>query len=226
MNLKRLAIFTLIIVFIGCYFIFDLGQYLSLSVLKEQQQALNTYQQSHPLQLAVLFFVAYILVTALSLPGATIMTLAGGAVFGLLTGFILVSFASSIGATLAFLVSRFILRDWVESKFSSSLDPINKGIKKEGAFYLFGLRLVPLFPFFVINLLMGLTQINTWTFYWVSQLGMLAGTLVYVNAGTQLSQINSVKDILSLKLLLSFALLGVFPIIAKSALNYLKARKS
>jgi uncharacterized membrane protein YdjX (TVP38/TMEM64 family) len=226
MNPKRIIILMAIAAFIASYFIFDLGQYLNLAYLKQQQQSLADYQQLHPIQLAVLFFFAYILVTALSLPGATIMTLAGGAIFGLLQGFILVSFASTIGATLAFLVSRFILRDWVETKFADSLSPLNEGIKKDGAFYLFGLRLVPLFPFFVINLLMGLTKIKTWTFYWVSQIGMLAGTLVYVNAGTQLSQITTVKDILSLKLILSFALLGLFPIIAKLALNYLKAKKS
>lgn len=226
MNKKQITIMAVLGSLIASYFIFDLEQYLNLETLKSQQQALESYRQAHPVQLPIVFFMIYILVVALSLPGATIMTLAAGAIFGLLWGGLLVSFASSIGATGAFLVSRFILRDWVQTKFGEKLKPLNDGIQKDGGFYLFGLRLVPLFPFFMINLLMGLTKIKTWTFYWVSQLGMLAGTAVYVNAGTQLSQINTLKDILSLKLLLSFALLGVFPIIAKQLLQFIQARKS
>ncbi|MEN8177600.1 MAG: VTT domain-containing protein, partial [Pseudomonadota bacterium] len=166
-----------------------------------------------------------IVVTALSLPGATIMTLAGGAIFGLLWGALIVSFASTIGATLAFLVSRFLLRDWVQARFGDKLQAVDEGVKKDGALYLFSLRLVPLFPFFVINLVMALTPMKARTFYWVSQIGMLAGTLVYVNAGTQLAQIESLKGILSPGLLVSFALLGLFPLFAKNVMEWVKVRK-
>ncbi|MCB1831170.1 MAG: FAD-dependent oxidoreductase, partial [Gammaproteobacteria bacterium] len=172
------------------------------------------------------FFLVYVLVTALSLPGAAIMTLAVGAIFGLLVGTVLVSFASTIGATLAFIIARFLLRDAVEAKFGDKLGAINRGIAKDGAFYLFGLRLVPLFPFFVINLAMGLTSIRTWTFAWVSQVGMLLGTIVYVNAGTQLARIDSLSGILSPGLIFSFVLLGVFPLIAKKILAGIKAKKA
>jgi uncharacterized membrane protein YdjX (TVP38/TMEM64 family) len=177
------------------------------------------------LKAALLFFVAYVAVTGLSLPGAAVMTLAGGAVFGLFWGLLLVSFASSLGATLAFLASRFLLRDWVQQRFGDRLRAINAGIEKEGGFYLFTLRLVPVFPFFVINLLMGLTPIKTRTFYWVSQIGMLAGTLVYVNAGTQLARIDSLAGILSPALLGSFVLLGLFPLLAKKIVDAVAARK-
>jgi len=162
-------------------------------------------------------------VTGLSLPGAAIMTLAGGAIFGLLWGTLIVSFASSIGATLAFLASRFVLRDWVQQRFGRQLRPINEGFDKEGGFYLFTLRLVPAFPFFVINLLMGLTPIRAWTFYWVSQAGMLAGTMVYVNAGTQLAGIDSLRGILSPGLIVSMSLLGVFPLVANKIVDVFKA---
>ena len=168
------------------------------------------------------YFLLYLLITALSLPGATVMTLAGGAIFGLWTGLLVVSFASSIGATLAFLVSRYLLRDWVQGRFGSSLEAINRGIEKDGAFYLFALRLVPAFPFFIINLVMGLMPIRTWTFYWVSQLGMLPGTLVYVNAGTQLARLESPSDILSLPLILSFALLALLPFLGRSLLGMIR----
>ena len=171
------------------------------------------------------FFLLYILVTALSLPGAAILTLAAGALFGLAQGLLVASFASSIGATLAFLVSRYLLRDTIKKRFPERLAAIDTGVEKEGAFYLFTLRLVPVFPFFLINLLMGLTAIKSWTFYWVSQIGMLAGTFVFVNAGTQLAQIDSLSGILSLDLILSFALLGVFPLIAKSLINAIKKRR-
>ena len=171
------------------------------------------------------YFLIYVAVTALSLPGAAVMTLAGGALFGLGIGTLLVSFASSIGATLAFLVSRFLLRDWVQARYGERLGAINPGMEKDGAFYLFTLRLVPVFPFFIINLLMGLTPIRTRTFYWVSQVGMLAGTLVYVNAGTQLARLDSLSGILSPGLLASFALLGVFPLLAKRLVAWVQARK-
>jgi pyruvate/2-oxoglutarate dehydrogenase complex dihydrolipoamide dehydrogenase (E3) component/uncharacterized membrane protein YdjX (TVP38/TMEM64 family) len=221
----RLLLFMVILTLIGAWFIFDLGSFLSLDYFKTQQVAIDAWRTANPLTAVGIFAVIYIAVTALSLPGAAVMTLAGGAVFGLLWGSLIVSFASAIGATLAFLASRFLLRDWVQARFGDRLKSINEGTGKEGGFYLFTLRLVPVFPFFIINLVMGLTPIRTWTFYWVSQIGMLAGTLVYVNAGTQLAQIDSVKDILSPGLLASFALLGIFPLIAKKIVETVKSRK-
>ena len=221
----KISILVVIVVLIASFFIFDLGQYLTLSYLKSQQQVFNNYYQHNRFSTLLIYFVIYILVTALSLPGAAIMTLAGGALFGLWTAVVLVSFASSIGATLAFLVSRFLLRDWVQGKFGDKLQAINNGVEKEGAFYLFSLRLVPLFPFFVINLVMGLTPLKTSLYYVVSQAGMLAGTFVYVNAGTQLGQLESAGGILSPGLLISFALLGIFPLVAKRILAVFQARK-
>jgi len=213
------------VVLVAAYFVFDLGQYFSLGYLKSRQAEIDAYYGSNPLQTVAVFFLIYVAVTGLSLPGATIMTLAAGAIFGLLWGTIMVSFASSIGATLAFLVSRFLLRDSVQAKFGDKLKAINAGIDKDGAFYLFTLRLVPAFPFFVINLAMGLTSLKTRTFYWVSQLGMFAGTLVYVNAGTQIARIESAAGILSPALIASFTLLGLFPLIAKKIVAMVKARK-
>ncbi|MCW8858169.1 MAG: FAD-dependent oxidoreductase [Deltaproteobacteria bacterium] len=221
----KIIVLSVIVVLIACFFIFDLGQYLTLSYLKSQQQVFNDYYQQNRLSTLLSYFVIYILVTALSLPGAAVMTLAGGALFGLWTALIIVSFASSIGATLAFLFSRFLLRDWVQGKFGDKLQAINEGVEKEGAFYLFSLRLVPLFPFFVINLVMGLTPLKTSRYYLVSQVGMLAGTFVYVNAGTQIGQLESAGGILSPGLLISFALLGIFPLAAKRILEVFQARK-
>ena len=225
MGRKRIVMLLVLALLIAGFYLLDLGQYLTLDYLKSQQAALKDYRQSHPLQTGALFFLVYVLVTALSLPGATVMTLVVGAVFGLFWGTVLVSFASTLGATLAFLISRFLLRDLVQEKFGDKLKAINRGVEKDGAFYLFGLRLVPLFPFFVINLVMGLTPLKTLTFAWVSQVGMLLGTLVYVNAGTQLGQIESLSGILSPDLILSFVLLGVFPLIARKFLEGIKARK-
>ena len=225
MSLRKLLVVVAVAVFVALYIGLDLGRYFSLDALKAQQAALDAYRQAHPWLTAGIYFVVYVAVTALSLPGAAIMTLAGGAVFGLLWGTLLVSFASSLGATLAFLASRFLLRDWVQNRFGERLRAINEGVGKEGGFYLFTLRLVPVFPFFMINLLMGLTPMRAATFYWVSQLGMLAGTLVYVNAGTQLAGISSLSGILSPGLIASFALLGIFPLIAKKIVDTVKARK-
>ncbi|MGO2622030.1 MAG: FAD-dependent oxidoreductase [Psychrobacter sp.] len=185
----------------------------------------DQYKAHSPLLIIGLFFLIYVVVTALSLPGAAILTLAAGALFGLLQGLLVASFASSIGATLAFLTSRYLLRDTIKQRFPERLAAIDAGIKKEGAFYLFTLRLVPIFPFFLINLLMGVTAIRARTFYWVSQIGMLAGTFVFVNAGTQLAQIDSLSGILSFNLIVSFALLGFFPLIAKAILNLFKKRR-
>ena len=201
---------------------FALGghRHLALEQLRAQQAGLQQYYASHPWQAALGYLVAYVAVTGLSLPGAAVLTLFGGAVFGLLWGTLIVSFASSMGATLAFLASRFLLRDWVQARFGDRLKPVNDGVAKEGAFYLFALRLVPAFPYVVINLVMGLTPMRTWTFYWVSQLGMLAGTVVYVYAGTRLGEFE-----LSAGLVIAFTLLGLFPLASKQALAVLKARR-
>jgi pyruvate/2-oxoglutarate dehydrogenase complex dihydrolipoamide dehydrogenase (E3) component/uncharacterized membrane protein YdjX (TVP38/TMEM64 family) len=225
MSKKKLLILAIVVALIVAFFAFDLGRFLSLDYIKSRQAEFTTLAGEKPVLVGGAFFAIYIAVTALSLPGAAIMTLAAGAIFGLVTGTVIVSFASAIGATAALLASRYILRDSVQSKFGARLADIDKGIEREGAFYLFTLRLVPVFPFFLINLLMGLTKMKAWTFYWVSQIGMLAGTIVYVNAGTQLAKIESLKGILSPWLIGSFVLLGVFPLIAKKIVDAIKARK-
>lgn len=226
MSLKKLLLLLVIIVLFISAFAFDLTQYLSLDVLKEKQQQLNQLFVDYPFTVFAVYFVIYVAATALSLPGATILTLGSGAVFGLGWGLLLASFASSFGAFLAFLSARFILHDWVQEKFGERLTAINRGMERDGAFYLLSLRLVPLFPFFVINLVMGLTKIKAWTFYWVSQVGMLLGTAVYVNAGTQLAQISSLGDVISADLIGAFVLLGIFPLIAKAVLAFVKRRKA
>ena len=223
--MKKIIIVLVIIGAVIGFFVFDLNQLLTLENIKSHQAEFQQWRDSAPVLVSLLFFTAYVLITALSLPGAAIMTLAAGGLFGLVWAFVIVSFASTIGATLAFLVSRYLLRDSVQKRFGDRLGPINKGIEREGAFYLFTLRLVPIFPFFLINILMGLTPIKTFTYYWVSQLGMLAGTVVYVNAGTQLAKIEGLSGILSPGLLFSFALLGVFPLLAKKMTKWLKKRK-
>ena len=225
MTRSRLALLLVLAALVAAFFVFDLGRFFSLDWFKSQQAAIDAFYRSHPWQTAATFFLIYVAVTGLSLPGAALMTLAGGAIFGLVWGTLIVSFASSIGATLAFLASRFLFREAAQRRFGDKLRAIDAGVEKEGPFYLFTLRLVPVFPFFVINLVMGLTPIRTPTFYWVSQLGMLAATIVYVNAGTQIAQIESLRGILSPGLLLSLAVLGVFPLIAKKAVDWLKARK-
>ena len=221
MNKNKLLLLFVLAAAVTAFFAFDLRHYLTLEFFRSQQAAIEAYVDSNPVQSALLLFLVYVAVTGLSLPGAAIMTLAAGAIFGVLWGTVIVSFASSMGATLAFLTSRFVLRDWVQGRFGDRLRPIDDGIAKEGAFYLFALRLVPAFPFFVINLVMGLMSIKTWTFYWVSQVGMLAGTVVYVYAGTKLGEFR-----ISFGLLAAFALLGVFPLAAKKALEAIKARKA
>jgi pyruvate/2-oxoglutarate dehydrogenase complex dihydrolipoamide dehydrogenase (E3) component/uncharacterized membrane protein YdjX (TVP38/TMEM64 family) len=223
--MRRLII--LLAILIGAIALYQLGlkDYLTLDAIKAQQGNLTQSYIDNPLLVIGIFFLVYVISTALSLPGAAFLTLLGGALFGLLTGLVVVSFASTIGATLAFLGSRFLLHDWVQSKFGDKLKAINDGVAKDGAFYLFSLRLIPVVPFFVINLAMGLTPIKTRTFYWVSQLGMLLGTLVYVNAGTQLAQIKSLGDIASPGLIASFAALGLFPWIARGIMNLIKRRR-
>jgi pyruvate/2-oxoglutarate dehydrogenase complex dihydrolipoamide dehydrogenase (E3) component/uncharacterized membrane protein YdjX (TVP38/TMEM64 family) len=214
-----------VLIGIVAFFAFDLGRFFSLEFLQQSQARFAELRAQQPLALAAGYFLLYVAVAALSLPGATIVTLAGGAIFGLGWGLLLVSFASSIGATLAFLTARFLLRDSVQSRFGQRLAEVDKGIQKDGAFYLFTLRLIPVVPFFVINLLMGLTKMKAWTFYWVSQIGMLAGTAVYVNAGTQLGQLTSLQGIVSPGLLGSFVLLGLFPLIARKIVEAVQKRK-
>ncbi|MGB5855151.1 MAG: FAD-dependent oxidoreductase [Oceanisphaera sp.] len=223
--MRKPLLLALLLLLVALFFFFDLGDWFTLEALKQQQAHIATLRAESPWLIAGGFFVLYVLMAALSLPGAAIMTLAAGAFFGVWQGLVLVSFASSIGATLAFLVSRFLLRDQVQQRFGDKLKAMNKGMNRDGAFYLFTLRLVPVFPFFIINLLMGLTALPARTFYWVSQLGMLPGTLVYVNAGTQLAAINSLSGILSPALLASFALLGLFPLLARAVLRLVQRRK-
>ena len=225
MKIRHVFALLLVAALIAAYTLFDLGQYLNLAALKSQQAALQVSTQLHPLRSAAIYFALYTLATAVSVPGAAILTLAGGALFGLGWGTLIVSFASSIGATLAFLTARFLLRDAVQRRFGDQLRVLNAGIDNDGALYLFTLRLVPVFPFFLINLLMGLSGMRAWTFYWVSQSGMLAGTLVYVYAGTQLAQIDSLQAILSPGLLFAFVLLGMFPWLAKQAVAWFQTRK-
>lgn len=223
--LKKIVLIGAVVALIVSFFYFDLNTYLTLDGLKASLGDIKTFIEANPVSSIAIFFALYVAVAGLSLPGAAILTLASGALFGLTTGLIIVSFASSIGATLSFLVSRFILRDTMRKRFADKLNKIDEGVKKEGGFYLFTLRLLPVFPFFLVNILMGLTSIKTTTFYWVSQLGMLAGTVVYVNAGTQLAQIESLGDIASPNLILSFVLLGIFPWIAKLLVGSVQRRR-
>jgi pyruvate/2-oxoglutarate dehydrogenase complex dihydrolipoamide dehydrogenase (E3) component/uncharacterized membrane protein YdjX (TVP38/TMEM64 family) len=225
MRFRQIVLLLLLALAISAFVALDLGRYLSFEQLKASQASFAQLHAEQPIAVAVVYFLVYVLATALSFPGATIITLAGGAVFGLWQGLLIVSFASTVGATLAFLASRFLLRDWVEARFGQRLADINAGVNREGGFYLFTLRLIPVVPFFLINLLMGLTRMKVWTYYWVSQIGMLAGTAVYVNAGTQLAQLDSVKGILSPALLGSFVLLGIFPLIARRIVAAVQKRK-
>ncbi len=224
-HINKIIIIVIIIGLVALFRIFNLGDYLTLSYIKESQAGFQQMYSEHAIAVIAAYSFIYILVTSLSLPGAAIMTLAGGALFGLVTGTIVVSFASTIGATLACFVSRFILRDWVQGKFGDKLKTVNAGIEKEGAFYLFTLRLIPVFPFWLINLVMGLTKIRLLTFLWVSQIGMLPGTIVYVNAGKELAKIDSLGGILSPGLIISFVILGLFPLIAKKGLAFYKGKK-
>jgi dihydrolipoamide dehydrogenase len=225
MKRSRLLVLVVLAALIGAFFFLGGHKYLTFESIKSQQAAILDYYQTNAWTTVAGYFLLYVLVTGLSLPGAAVMTLIGGAIFGLLWGTVIVSFASSIGATLAFLASHFLLRDWVQQKFAQHLRVINSGVEREGGFYLFTLRLIPAIPFFAINLAMGLTPIRAWRFYWVSQVGMLAGTVVYVNAGTQLAAIESAAGILSPGLIGAFLLLGFFPLIAKRAIDALKARR-
>ncbi|HHX8263291.1 TPA: TVP38/TMEM64 family protein [Vibrio diabolicus] len=224
MNKKLMLglILVAIIIFLGVNF----SQYLTLENAKAQQEALTTYIDQNFVFSAAIYFFAYIAITAFSIPGAAVVTLLGAALFGFWTSLLLVSFASTMGATLAFLSSRYLLRDWVQNKFGNKLIAINQGVEKDGAFYLFSLRLIPVFPFFLINLLMGLTPMSVGRFYLTSQVGMLPGTAVYLNAGTQLATIESLSGIISPAVLASFALLGLFPIITKWVMNKVRPTPS
>jgi len=224
-NFNKIIIIALIIIAIAAFKILNLGDYLSLSYIKESQQKFEALYAEQTMAVIGAYMLIYILVTSLSLPGAVVMTLAGGALFGLVRGTVIVSFASTIGATLACFVSRFILRDWAQGKFGDKMKTVNDGIEREGPFYLFTLRLIPIFPFWMINLVLGLTKMPLRTFYWVSQAGMLPGTIVYVNAGKELAKIDSLSGILSPGLIISFVLLGLLPLVTKKAIAWYKSQR-
>ncbi len=221
---KKIIIVLAIVVLVALFKVFNVEDYLSLSYIKASQVKFETLYAENRATVIAGFMLIYIVVTSLSLPGGAVMGLAAGALFGLLTGTIAVSFASTVGATIACIVSRFILRDWIQTKFGHKLKTVNEGIQREGAFYLFTLRLIPVFPFWLINLIMGLTKMPLRKYYWVSQIGMLPGTLVFVNAGKELGKIESLSGIFSPGLILSFALLGLFPIATKKLLALYNAK--
>lgn len=225
-TMQKLTILAVVAAIVGLFILFDLDRYFTLSFLKESRDSFAALYSRSPALVIGVYFMIYVAVAALALPGAVVMTLAGGALLGLFVGTVVVSFASTIGATLACFFSRFLLRDWVQSKFGDKLESVNRGIQREGAFYLFTLRLIPIFPFFIINLVMGLTRMPLFRYYWVSQLGMFPATLVYVNAGKELGKIESVAGILSPALLVSFAVLGLFPIAVKKALAWYGAKRA
>ena len=225
MTKGKIAVVVVLAILVVAFIWLDLDRYLSLEYLKARQADIDAFYRENPVMVLAGYFVAYVAITGLSLPGAAIMTLAGGAVFGLLWGTVVVSFASTLGATVAFVVSRYILRDGIQRRYGDRLRTINAGVERDGGFYLFTMRLVPAFPFFVINLVMGLTPMRTFTFAWVSQVGMLPGTVVYVNAGTQLGRIESLQGILSPTLIGSFVLLGVFPLLARWVVGAVQARR-
>ena len=212
-------------VVIALFFAFDLQQYLNFEYLKSSKSLFISYYEQNPILVIGSYFLSYVALTAFSLPGAVWMTLGGGAIFGLLTGTIMISFASTIGATIAMLISRYLLRNWVQERFAKQMQPINSGIQNNGGYYLFTLRLLPVVPFFVINMGIGLTSLRTFTFYWVSQLGMLPGTLVYINAGSELAKIEALGDILSPTLIGSFVLLGIFPLLVKKFISSIEAKR-
>jgi len=226
MNKKKIIFLSLVLLVFGLFFYFDVGSFLSFSYLKSKQLAFNEFKNKNYFLTALIFIVVYTISTAASLPGAALLTLLSGALFGLFVGTLFVSFSSTMGATLAFLSSRFLFRKSVKSSFPKAYNRINEGIDKEGGLYLFSVRLIPIFPFFVVNLLMGLTNIKTFTYMWVSALGMLPGTIAYVNAGTQISQLKSTKGILSLELIGAFAIIGLLPLVSKKIVEFLKKRKS
>ena len=219
-RIRRIILLLFVGGLVALFFLFDLQHYLTLDYLKQVHGSTLSTVELQPVSSALVFFSLYVLVTGLSLPGAAVMTLAAGALFGLFEGVALVSFASTLGASIAMLISRTLLRDWVQQRFERQLTAVNEGLARDGGFYLFSIRMVPLFPFFIVNLVMGLSRLKLWTFYWVSQLGMLAGTFVYVFAGTQLARIGSLADVLSPGLIAAFTLLGLFPLLARKLLSW------
>lgn len=224
-SLKRILLAVFILVLVACYFLFDLGQYFSLEYFKASRERLQAVYSENAFMVIAAYSLIYVTATALALPAAVVLTLAGGALFGLVTGTIVVSFASSIGAAVAFVVSRYLLRDWVQKRFGDKLRKINHGIEEDGAFYLFTLRLIPVFPFFVINTVIALTPMRLFTYYWVSQIGMLPATVVYVNAGKELGRVDSLSGLLSPSLIFSFVVIGLFPLVVKKALGWYQARR-
>ncbi|WP_419779700.1 TVP38/TMEM64 family protein [Maridesulfovibrio sp.] len=223
---KKILILILIVSVAALFFAFDLDRFLTLEYLKNSRQEFQAFYDQNPFWTIASFFLIYVLVVGINLPGATVLGLAGGAMFGFTIGVLVISFASTIGATMASFFSRYLLRDYVQRKFGDRLDKVNQGIEKEGAFYLFTMRLIPVIPFVVINLVMGLTNMRLRTFYWVSQLGMLPGTMVYVNAGKELGQIDSLSGIVQPGVLISFVLLGLFPLVVKKVVGLVKSRRN
>jgi uncharacterized membrane protein YdjX (TVP38/TMEM64 family) len=211
---------------VAAYFLFDLGRFFSLDYLKQSREQFQALYDAHTFLVLGAYFIMYVTVAALGLPAAVVMTLAGGALFGLWVGLVVISLASTLGACLAFLLSRYVLRDSIRRRFGDKLVRIDRGVEKEGTFYLFTLRLIPIFPFFVINAVMGLTPMRLFTYAWVSQVGMLPGTVVYVNAGKELGQLDSLSGLLSPSLILSFAVLGLFPLVVKKALGWYRERRN
>jgi pyruvate/2-oxoglutarate dehydrogenase complex dihydrolipoamide dehydrogenase (E3) component/uncharacterized membrane protein YdjX (TVP38/TMEM64 family) len=221
----RLLVVAIVVLVFAAFFAAGGSRYFTFENLKAQQAALEAWRSAYPWQTMGAFFALYVAFTSASLPAASLLTILAGAIFGFGWGVLLVSFASALGATLAMLAARFVLRDWVQARFGAQLRGVNQGIEKEGGFYLFTLRLIPAVPYFLINLAMGLTPIRPWTFYWVSQLAMFPATVLYVNAGTQLGRLESLRGVLSWQLIGAFVLLGFFPLIAKRALEAFKARR-
>ncbi|OCH06802.1 dihydrolipoamide dehydrogenase [Aliivibrio fischeri] len=222
---KKLILLLILLASFGAVYV-NFGHLLTLEQVKVFHQNVQNDIQANLFAYSAVYFISYVVITALSIPGAAVVTLLGAALFGFWWSLLLVSFASTIGATIAFLSSRYLLREWVDSKFKDKLVAINDGVEKDGAFYLLTLRLIPVFPFFLINLLMGLTKISVGRFYLFSQLGMLPGTMVYLNAGTQLSEITSLSGLISPQILGSLALLGLFPIIIKFIMGQIQKRRS
>lgn len=225
MQNKKLLILLAFSAVAALFFALDVGRVFSLEFLKAQQASFAAVYAQQPVAVTCSFVAVYVLITALSLPGAAIMTLAAGASFGLVWGTVVVSLASTLGATLAMLAARYLLRNAIQSRFGPKLAEVNAGIDREGGLYLFTLRLAPVIPFVALNLLMGLTRMKVWTFFWVSELGMLAGTMAYVNAGTEIAKITSLRSVLSPGLIGSLALLGLLPLVVKKAMDYSKRRK-
>lgn len=223
---KKILILIFLAAILAAFFLFDLDKFLTLDYIKNSQQEFQGFYDHNPFLTVFSFFMIYVVVVGVNLPGAAVLGLAGGALFGFTVGVVTISFASTIGATLACFFSRNLFRDYVQRKFGDRLEKVNKGIEEEGAFYLFTMRLIPAIPFVVINLVMGLTPMKLRTFYWVSQVGMLPGTMVYVNAGKELGKIDSLSGIVQPSLIISFAVLGLFPLVVRKAVAFVKASRS